>query len=165
MASFNVLLLIIELRLNDFDVSFEFFLEPSEATFLESNEIINVNQMITKGHLVLLFGFIKITIIHLKYGILCINFSVVVLLVNLDDLLQLLSLCKSQNFAPVSKDFHSVEMCKFLFLDHSIFEIISPDSHHLTLSVQIFERLVLHSDSYDRSPGLFSWCFALYRLA
>ena len=42
-ASFDVFLLSVEFILDDFDISFKFFLQTSEATLLESNKVINVD--------------------------------------------------------------------------------------------------------------------------
>ena len=98
-----------------------------------------MDQVITEGHLVLLLGFIKITIVHLEDSVLSINFSIVILLVDLDDLLQMFGLCQTQDFTPMGENFHPVEMSEFLLLDHSVPEIVSSDPHHLTLSVEIFE--------------------------
>ena len=69
-----------------------------------------MDEMVSQGHLVLLLGLIQITIKHLKDGVLCINFSVMILLVNLNLLLKRFSFRETEPFTPLSKDFHSVQV-------------------------------------------------------
>ena len=69
-----------------------------------------MDEMISQGHLVLLFSFVQITIKHLKNGVLGIDLSVVILLVNLNLLLKRFSFRETEPFTPLSKDFHSVQV-------------------------------------------------------
>ncbi len=105
-----------------------------------------MNQVVAKSHLVLLLGLIEIAIDHLKYGILGIDLSVVILLIDLHLLLKLLGLGDSHDLTPVSEDLHSVEVCHLLFLKHSILEVVSPHLHLLLLLIQVLDALVLMPD-------------------
>jgi len=59
---------------------------------LKVNELINVDEMVSEGHLELLLSLIKISIKHLENSILGIDFSIVILLIDTDLFLELLSL-------------------------------------------------------------------------
>ena len=101
MTLLDVRLLAVKLILDDFDVPLKFFVETSKAASLKSNQIIDVDEMVAERHLVLFLSFIQVTIKHLKDSILGIDFSVVVLLVDLDDLLQLLCFGQTQHLTPM----------------------------------------------------------------
>ena len=105
-----------------------------------------MNQVVAKGHLVLLLGLVEIAIDHLKNGILGIDLSVVILLIDLHLLLELLGLCDSHDLTPVSEDLHSVEVRHLLLLVHGILEVVPPHLHLLLLLVQVLDALVLMPD-------------------
>lgn len=84
MGVFNFALLTIVLSLDDFYIAVKLFLEATKSRVLQFDKLINMNEMISQSHLVLLFSLIEITIKHLKNGIFCINLSVMILLVNTD---------------------------------------------------------------------------------
>jgi len=70
-----------------------------------------------------------------------------ILLENLDILFQLFSLGKPKYFTPMSKNFHSVEVCHLLLLDHLRFEVIPAHLHQLGFLVQILHSFVLVADA------------------
>ena len=65
-----------------------------------------------------------------------------VLLVDLNVLLKLLSLRESEHFSPVSQDLHTVEMRHFLFLLHILLQLLPLLSDSLHLVVHILEHSV-----------------------
>ena len=64
----------VELFLDDLDISFKPLVQASEATTLQFNQIINVDEMVAESHLILLLGFIQVTIKHLQNGMLGVDF-------------------------------------------------------------------------------------------
>lgn len=94
----------------------------------------------------LLLCLIEVAINHLKDGVLGINLSIVILLVDLDLLFELFSFGDSHDFTPVSKNLHPVEVCHLLLLVHRIFQISTPDLHLLLLLGKVFDALVLVAD-------------------
>ena len=95
MSHLNVTFLSVEFIFNDVDIKFEFFIKASEAWLLQRDEIINMDQVVAKSHLILLLGFVQVTIKHLKNGVFGVNLSVVILLENLNFFFKLLCLCQS----------------------------------------------------------------------
>ena len=79
-----------------------------------------MDKVVAEGHLVLLLGLVQITIVHLQDGILGIDLSVMVLLIDLDDLLQVLSFSKTKHLTPMGENFHSVEVGKLLLFNHGV---------------------------------------------
>ena len=65
-----------------------------------------------------------------------------VLLVDLNVLLKLLSLRESEHFSPVSEDLHTVEMRHFLFLLHVLLQLLPLLSDSLHLVVHVLEHRV-----------------------
>ena len=88
MSPCNVFLFNVVLLFKDAHIAFELLIKASHARLLESDEIVDVDEMIAKSHLVLLLSLVEVTVEHLQDGIFGINFSVVVLLVDLNLLLQ-----------------------------------------------------------------------------
>lgn len=99
---------------------------------MQIDELIHMNKVVSQSHLILLFSFIKISIQHLENSVFCINFSIVVLLVNLNFLFQLLGLCQSEKLSPMSKNFHSIEVCHLLLLHHCVFQLVLSCLHDLS---------------------------------
>lgn len=100
MGSLNVVLFGIKFILEDVGISLKLFMKTTESALLESDQVIHVHEMVTKGHLILLFGFVKVTVKHLEDGIFGVDLSVVVLLVDLNLLLEGFSLGQSEGFTP-----------------------------------------------------------------
>ena len=148
MSLLNVLTLPVVLILDDINVAFEFLVEAAKATLLECDEVIDVDEMVSQGHLVLFLGFIQVTIVHLHHSFFSINLSVVILLVDLDVFLKLLSLCETQDLSPVSEDLHSVKMSHLLFLLHLGLEMLPLHLHslHFILNITKSSCLVLNLD-------------------
>ena len=71
-----------------------------------------------------------------------------ILLVDLDVFLKLLSLCETQDLSPVSEDLHSVEMSHLLFLLHLGLEMLPLHLHslHFILNITKSSCLVLNLD-------------------
>lgn len=101
MAVLDLLLLAVELSLDDGDVSLELLVEPTQSRVLQGDELINVNQVVAEGHLVLLLRLVEVAVDHLKDGVLGVYLSVVVLLVDLHLLLELLGLGDPHDLTPV----------------------------------------------------------------
>jgi hypothetical protein len=97
----DLLLLTIELSLNDREISFKLLVETSKARVLKSDQFINMYEVVTQGHLMLFFRLIEIAINHLKDGILGINLSIVILLVDLHFFLELFCLGNSHDLSPM----------------------------------------------------------------
>ena len=79
----DVRLLPIVFILEDANIALKFLVQATHSAFLQSDQVIDVNQVVPQGHLVLFFGLVEVTIKHLQDGILGIDLSIVVLLVNL----------------------------------------------------------------------------------
>ena len=146
MAVLDLLLLAVELGLNDGDVSLELLVEPTQSRVLQGDELVNVDQVVAEGHLVLLLRLIEVAVDHLQDGVLGVDLSVVVLLVDLHLLLELLGLGDSHDLTPVREDLHSVEVRHLLLLVHGILEVVPPHLHLLLLLVQVLDALVLMPD-------------------
>jgi hypothetical protein len=58
MSLLNVFALPVVLILDDINVAFEFLVEAAKATLLECDEVIDVDEMVSQGHLVLFLSFI-----------------------------------------------------------------------------------------------------------
>ena len=104
--------------------------------------------MISQCHLELLLCFIQVSIKHLEDSILGINFSVVILLVNLNFFFQLLGLGKSQQLSPVSQDLHPVEVTHLLLLNHHILQSLFSHAKHLLFLGALFFTLLNVSDTH-----------------
>ena len=140
----------VELSLDDSDVPLKFLMESPQSGVLELNELVNVDQVVPEGHLVLFFGFVEVAIEHLEDSVLGVDFSVVVLLVNLNFLLELLGLGHPHDLPPVGQDLHPVEVGHLLLLVHLVFEDVPSHLHQLLLFVEVLHCLVLVSDLYHR---------------
>ena len=105
---------------------------------MEVDKVINMNKMVSECHLKLLLSFVEISIQHLENSIFGVDFSIVILLEDLDFLLQLLCLGKSKQLSPMCKNFHSIEMCHLLLLDHLILKSFLSHLDSLLLFVSIF---------------------------
>ena len=84
MSFFNIETLPVVLVFDNGNITIKFLVETTKSALLKVNKIINVDQMISECHLVLLFCFIQITIIHLNHGFFGIDLTIVVLLVDLN---------------------------------------------------------------------------------
>jgi len=132
---------------------------------LKGDQVIDVNQVVPQGHLVLFFGLIEVTIKHLQDGILGIDLSIVVLLVNLNLLLQRFSFGETQPLAPLSQNLHPIQVGQALLLNHLRLQVVPPQAHHLLLFFEIFVSLLLVADSDHLSAGFLPHDLAFYELA
>lgn len=146
MAVLDLLLLAVELSLDYGDISLELLMQASQSRVLQGDELVNMNQVVAKGHLVLLLGLVEVAIDHLQYGILGIDLSIVILLIDLHLLLELLGLGDPHDLTPVGEDLHPVEVRHLLLLVHGILEVVPPHLHLLLLLVQVLDALVLVPD-------------------
>jgi len=96
-----------------------------------------MDEMVPKSHLILLLRLIKISIKHLQDSIFSIDLSVMVLLINLNFFLQLLSLSQSQQLSPMRKNLHSVEVSHLLLIDHILLESLLPHLESFLLLLKI----------------------------
>jgi len=145
-AVLDLLLLAVELSLDYGDISLELLMQASQSRVLQGDELVNMNQVVAKGHLVLLLGLVEVAIDHLQYGILGIDLSIVILLIDLHLLLELLGLGDPHDLTPVGEDLHPVEVRHLLLLVHGILEVVPPHLHLLLLLVQVLDALVLVPD-------------------
>ena len=121
--------------------------------------------MVPQGHLVLLLGLVEVTIEHLQDGVLSIDLTIVILLVNLDSLLERFSFRESKPFAPLRQDLHAIEMREALLLNHLGFQVVTSHAHHLLLLFQVFVRLFLVADADELAPGLSTHHLALHKFS
>jgi len=99
----------------------------------------------------------------LQDGILCVDVSVVVLLVNLNLLFELFGLGKSKHLAPVVEDLHPIEVRHLLLLDHLRLQVLASGLHTLGLFVKIIHRFVLMTDANHATLVLINnWGTSLY---
>jgi len=150
---FNIVSFTVVLVLDDLDVSDEFFMQASQTTLLERDQVVNVDQVVSESHLVLLFSLVQVTIIHLDHGFFRVNLTVVVLLVDLNIFLKLFSLGQSQHFSPVGEDLHAVEMSHFLLFLHVLLQLLALLANTLHLLVHILEDGIGVPYS-DREPSV-----------
>lgn len=139
MSLLDVFALTIILVFDDLNITLELFMKTTETTLLEGDQVIDVDEMVSQSHLVLLFSFIEITIVHLDHSFLGVNLSVVVLLVDLDVFLKLLGLGETKNFTPVSQNLHSVEVSHLLLVLHLLLEMLALHLNSLELLVDIIK--------------------------
>lgn len=99
----------------------------------------------------LLLSLVEVTIDHLQDGVLGIDLSIVILLIDLHFLLELLSLGDSHDLSPVSKNLHPIEVRHLLLLVHGVLEVVSPHLHLLLLLVEVLDTLVLVADLDKRT--------------
>ena len=71
--------------------------------------------MVSDCDLVLVFGFVKVFVKHLNKGLLGIEFSLIVLRVDVDFVFEFFSFGDTHDFTPVSKQFLFVEVDDFVF--------------------------------------------------
>jgi hypothetical protein len=142
-GTLNVLLLAVVLVLNDVNITLKLLVEATKTGLLESDQVVNVDKMVSESHLVLFLSFVQVAIKHLKNGILGVNFTIVVLLENLDFLLELLGFGETEDLTPMGHSFHSVEMRHFLFLNHASAQGFTTHFHEFGFLVKIFHGLVL----------------------
>jgi len=95
--------------------------------------------MVAKCHLILLLRLVQVTVIHLHHGFFGVDLTVMILLVDLDVLLQLLSLRQTQHFTPVGQDLHSVEVSHLLLLLHVLLQLLTLHANSLHLVVNVGE--------------------------
>ena len=124
-----------------------------------------MDEVVSEGHLVLLFGFVQITIKHLQNGVLRIDFSVMVLLVDLNLLFERFCFRETEPFTPLRQDFHTIEMGKSLLFHHLSLEIVSSHAHHLLLFLEVFVGLLLVADANHLALGLLSHDLSFDKLA
>jgi hypothetical protein len=67
--------------------------QATQTGVLQGDEVVNVDQVVSESHLVLLLGFIEVSVQHLKNSVFGVDFSVVVLLEDLNVFFELLGLC------------------------------------------------------------------------
>ena len=106
-----------------------------------------MDQVVPQSHLVLLLGLVEVTIKHLKYGVLGVDLTIVVLLIDLNLLLERFSFGEAKPFTPLSQDLHTVQVTKALLLDHLSLEVVSALPHENLLLVEVFERLLCRADT------------------
>ena len=87
MRVFDFLLLPVELGLNDGEITLELLMQAPESRLLKCDKLVYVNQVVAECHLVLFLCFIEVAINHLQDGVLRIDLSIVILLVDLHLLL------------------------------------------------------------------------------
>jgi hypothetical protein len=103
-------LLSVVFTLNDVLVALKFFVKSLKAGLLELDQVIDVDEVVPERHLVLFLSLVQVSVEHLEDGVLGVDFSVMVLLINLNFLLQLFGLGQAQHLTPVGQDLHPVEM-------------------------------------------------------
>jgi hypothetical protein len=104
---------------------------------------------------VLFFGLVQVTVDHLKYGVLRVDLSVVILLIDLNLFLELLGLSNSHNLSPVSENFHTVEVGHLLLLIHRVLKVVTTHLQLLLLLVKVLNTFILMSN-FDESAFLIS---------
>jgi len=135
----DVLALHIVLSLDDVHVADEFLVKTAKTALLESNEVIDVDEVVSQSHLVLLFSLIQVTIVHLNHSFLGVDLSIMILLVDLDVFLELLSFGETQDLSPVSEDLHPVEVSHLLLILHLLLEVLALHLNSLELVLNISE--------------------------
>jgi hypothetical protein len=153
MTVLDLVFLAVELRLDYREVPLKLLVKATEPRVLQGDELVHMDQVVTKGHLMLLLSLIKVTINHLKDGILSIDLSIVVLLIDLHLLLELFGFCDSHDLTPVSEDLHSVEVCHFLLFVHCVLQVVPAHLHLFLFLVQVLDALILMPD-LDKGPLL-----------
>ena len=102
----------------------------------------------------MLFGLVEVTIEHLKNGVLCIDLTIVVLLVDLNLLLESFCFGETEPFAPLSQDLHAVEVAKTLLLDHLRLEVLSALSYQILFFFHIAYHYLGGADADHLAAGL-----------
>ena len=124
-----------------------------------------MDEVVAESHLELLLRFVEVSVEHLQDGVLSVDLSVVVLLVDLDLLFQLLGFSEPQQFSPMCENLHPVEVSHFLFLNHLDLEVIFPLLEQLLLLLKILDGLVNVLDSDHHTLLLWSLGSSLDQLS
>jgi hypothetical protein len=61
----NIGLLAVVLIFHNIHVALKLLMQAAQTRLLECDEVINVDEMVAQGHLVLLLGFVEVAIEHL----------------------------------------------------------------------------------------------------
>ena len=131
MAQVDLTFFGVKLGLNNAEITFKFLFESIQSGVVQVDQLIHMNEVVSQGHLVLLLGFIEVSIQHLQNSVLSIDFSVVILLINLNFFFQLLGLGKSQQLSPMGENFHAIEVGHLLLLDHGVLQLGLTLLHHI----------------------------------
>jgi hypothetical protein len=91
----------------------------------------------------LLLRLVQVPVDHLENGVLGVDLSVVVLLIDLHLLLELLGLGDSHDLSPVREDLHTIEVSHLLLLVHRVLQVVTTHLHLLLLLVKVLQTLVL----------------------
>ena len=124
-----------------------------------------MDQVVPQSHLVLLLGLVEVTIKHLKYGVLGVDLTIVVLLIDLNLLLERFSFGEAKPFTPLSQDLHTVQVTKALLLDHLSLEVVSALPHENLLLVEFVIGLLVRADANHLATCLLAGDLAFNELA
>lgn len=86
---------------DDSSVSIKFVLHGSQSAVLKGDKLIQVNEVISEGHLVLFVGFIEIFVQHLKVSFLGVELTGVILGIDLDLVAELFGLGDTHDVSPI----------------------------------------------------------------
>ena len=114
-SSFHLIPLSHKLVFEDWDIPTELLLKSSHSGSLHRHQSFYMDKMVPDSNLILVFCFIKILIKHLNEGLFGIQFSLVVLRVNVNLIFEFFSFGDSHDFPPIGEKFLLVEVDNFVF--------------------------------------------------
>ena len=165
MRAGNVGFLAIVLLLEDTHIALKLFMKTTHARLLQSDEVINMDQVVSESHLVLLLGLIEISIKHLQDSVLGIDLTIVVLLEDLNLLLERFSFREAEPLTPLGQNLHAIEMAEALLLNHLRPQIVSPLAHELLLPFKVLVGLLLVADANHLASSFLALDASLDELA
>ena len=165
MCASNISFLAIILLLENTDITLKLLVKTTHARLLQSYKVVDVDQMVSERHLVLLLSLIKISIKHLQDCILSVDLTIVVLLEDLNLLFERFSFRETEPLSPLSQNLHAIEMTEALLFDHLSPEIVSSLAHELLLPLKVLVGLLLVADADHLAAGFLPLDASLDELA
>ena len=165
MCASNISFLAIILLLENTDITLKLLVKTTHARLLQSYKVVDVDQMVSERHLVLLLSLIKISIKHLQDCILSVDLTIVVLLEDLNLLFERFSFRETEPLSPLSQNLHAIEMTEPLLFDHLSPEIVSSLAHELLLPLKVLVGLLLVADADHLAAGFLPLDASLDELA
>ena len=118
MCAGDVSFLAIVFLLEDSDIALKLLMKTTHARLLQSYKVVDMDQVVSECHLVLLLCLIEITIKHLQDSVLGVDFTIVVLLEDLNLLFKCFSFGQTEPLTPLSQNLHAIEMTETLLFNH-----------------------------------------------
>ena len=118
--------LTLELVLEGLDVHLKFLAEGFHTVLLEGNEVVEMDEVVPQGHLVLIFRLVETLVEHDDVGRLGVELVEVLLHLDGNRVSELLGLTDSENLPPIGFQLGLVDCNNSLLIVDGILQIVSP---------------------------------------